>query len=164
MNLPSLEVRYSVIGLVAVLACQQLIMTLLPPRMSPVAYPPYYPPDIQKFSVWMQPDELVMSDVPWAVAWYGDRQCTWTTLNCQYEFNSLNDFIKPVNGLYLTLETLNGKFMSECYQGGVDNWSNFAYRTVAYNQLPKNFPLRQFALDSFRSGLFITDHRRWESR
>ena len=38
---------------------------------SPVANPPYYPPDIQKISGWMKDDELMMSDVPAAVAWYG---------------------------------------------------------------------------------------------
>jgi hypothetical protein len=164
MNAPTIEVRYTVIGLIVFLMYQPLIMTLLPPRLNPVAYPPYYPPDIQKFSDWIKPDELVMSDVPWAVAWYGDRPCVWTTLNCQYEFNSLNDFVKPVNALYLTLDTLNGKFLSECYQGSVDNWRNFAYKTLAYNQLPNKFPLRKFPLDSLRSGLFITDRQRWETQ
>jgi hypothetical protein len=95
------------------------------------------------------------------VAWYGDRQCTWTTINCGYEFVALNDFIKPVSGLYLTLNTLNGRLFTECIQGGVDNWSNFAYRTLAYNNIPAGFPLRQSPLDSLPSGLFLTDHRRW---
>ena len=44
MNLPSFQARLAVVGLVAVLMCQPLIMTLLPPRISPIAYPPYYPP------------------------------------------------------------------------------------------------------------------------
>jgi len=161
MNVPAPQVRYLVVGLVVVLVRLQFITTLLPPKMSPVAYPPYYPPDIQKFSAWMKPDELVMSDVPWAVAWYGDRQCAWTTLNCQYEFTGLNDFIKPVNALYLTLNTLDGRFLSECVQGGVQNWSNFAYKTVAYDQLPDDFPLKQFPLQSLGSGLFLCDHKRW---
>jgi hypothetical protein len=102
-----------------------------------------------------------MSDIPWAVAWYGDRQCTWSTLNARYEFNALNDFIKPVNALYLTLNTLDGKLFTECVQGGVDNWNNFAYKTVAYNQLPDQFPLRNFPLESLASGLFLSDRQRW---
>jgi hypothetical protein len=163
MNVPSLEMRYIVVGLVMILACLQFILTLLPPRVPPIAYPPYYPPDIQKFSAWMGPDELVMSDVPWAVAWYGGRQCTWTTINCQYEFVQLNDFIKPVSALYLTLNALDGKLLTECVQGSPDNWSNFGYKTIAYNQIPNHFPLKQFPLESFLSGLFITDHQRWKS-
>jgi hypothetical protein len=161
MNLPSFQARLSVVGLVAVLLCQPMIMSLLPPRTSPIAYPPYYPPEIQKIGGWIQPEELVMSDIPWAVAWYGDRQCTWTTLNAQYEFIALNDFIKPVNALYLTLYTLDGKLFTECIQGGVGNWSNFAYKTVAFNQLPSNFPLVNFPLESLSSGLFLSDRQRW---
>jgi hypothetical protein len=66
MNLPSLQVRYGVMVLVIVLLRLQFVLTLLPPKVSPIAFPPYNPPDIQKFSVWMKPDELLMSDVPWA--------------------------------------------------------------------------------------------------
>jgi hypothetical protein len=164
MNLPSAPIRYLIIGLVVLLLRLPFTLSLMPPQNSPVAYPPYYPPDVQKISNWMRPDELMMSDVPWAVAWYGDRQCAWTTLNCQYEFNALNDFLKPVNGLYLTLNTLDGKLLSECMQGPVDNWSHFAYRTLAYNQLPNNFPLTQFPQGSLLSGFFITDHARWKTQ
>jgi hypothetical protein len=161
MQFPALSLRYGAIALAVLLLRLQFVFALLPPRTSPIAYPPYYPPDIQKFSAWIEPKEWMMSDVPWAVAWYGDRQCTWTTLNCQYEFVALNDFIKPVSGLYLTLQTLNGKLLTECIQGGVDNWSNFAYKTLVYNQLPDKFPLRQFPLEALASGLFLTDRQRW---
>ena len=60
-----------------------LTFALLPARTPPVVYPPYYPPEIQQIASWMKPDELMMSDVPWAVAWYGDRQCVWLTLDAQ---------------------------------------------------------------------------------
>lgn len=160
MNVPMPQVRYGVIALLAVIACQPLIGALVS-KASPVAYPPYYPPEIQKIAGWMRPDELTMSDVPWAVAWYGDRQCAWTTINSQYEFIALNDFIKPVNALYLTLYTLDGKLLSECVQGGVGNWNNFAYKTVAYNQLQKDFPLVNSPLESLNSGLFLSDRKRW---
>ncbi len=161
MNVPAPQVRYLVVGLVVVLVRLPFITTFLPPKTSPVAYPPYYPPDIQKFSAWLQPNELMMSDVPWAVAWYGDRPCAWTTLNCQDEFRALNDVIKPVNALYLTLNTLDGRLGSDCVRGGADNWSNFAYKTMAYNQLPSQFPLRQCPLQDLGSQLFLCDHKRW---
>ena len=163
MNVPTPEVRYGVIALLTVLACQPLIATLLPPKISPVSYPPYYPPEIQKISGWMRSDELLMSDVPWAVAWYGDHQCSWTTINSQYEFFTLNDnLVKPVRGLYLTLGTLDAKLFSECLQGGVDSWGNFVLKTVAANQIPPQFPLR-VAPYGLLSGLFLTDRQRWPS-
>ncbi len=161
MNLPSLQWRFLVIGVLVAMVCQPLLGALLPPKTSPVAYPPYYPPDIQKIAGWMQPEELLMSDIPWSVAWYGQRQCSWTTRNSQYDFVALNDYIKPVKGLYLSLATLDGKLISECKMGGADSWGNFAFQAAAYNQLPKNFPLRNFPAESLPSGLFLTDRQRW---
>lgn len=161
MNLPLLEARYLVIALVVLLVRLQFAFALLPPRTSPVPYPPYYPPEIQKFSAWMQPTELIMSDIPWAVAWYGQRQCTWTTVNCQYEFVSLNDFVKHVNALYLSLLTLNGRLVTDCMQGTPDNWSNFAFKAAAYNQLPDKFPLHNAPEGTFFSGTVLADRQRW---
>jgi hypothetical protein len=160
MNVPSLQARIGVIVVLVALAWQPLVSTVLT-KVPTVAYPPYYPPDVQKISAWMHPDELMMSDIPWAVAWYGDRQCTWTTINSQYEFFSLNDYVKPVRGLYLTLNTLDGKLFTECMQGGVESWGNFVLKTVAANQLPAGFPLRNVPQDSLLSGLYLTDRQRW---
>jgi hypothetical protein len=162
MNVPSLGARFGVMGLLAALACQPLVTTLAL-KVPVVSYPPYYPPDIQKISGWMRPDELTMSDVPWAVAWYGDRQCTWTTLNAQYEFFSLSDYIKPVNALYLTMQTLNDRLLTDCVQGGADSWGNFVLKTAAVNQLPPRFPLRNTPLETLISGLYLTDRQRWNT-
>ncbi|MDR3458904.1 MAG: glycosyltransferase family 39 protein [Verrucomicrobiae bacterium] len=160
MNLPSLAIRRVVISLLVILATRGLLSTNITKEPT-IAYPPYYPPDIQEISGWMRPDELIMSDVPWAVAWYGDRQCTWTTINSQYEFYALNDYVKPVHGLYLTLITLNGKLMTECIQGGVESWDNFVFKTLVANQLPSGFPLRYFPEETLMSGMFLTDRQRW---
>jgi hypothetical protein len=163
MKTPSLQIRNVVIALFAFITCLPLLTALLPPKSSPLSYPPYYPPEIQQVANWMQPHELMMSDIPWAVAWYGQRQCTWTTLNSQYEFSQLNDYsIKPVRGLYLSLNTLDSKLFTECLQGGVNNWGSFALKTVVANQIPKLFPLR-VAPYGLTSGLFLTDRQRWPS-
>jgi hypothetical protein len=162
MNIPTLQVRYGVIGLVAVLLCQQLIITLLPPKMSPTAYPPYYPPEIQQISGWMQPDELMMSDLPWGVAWYGDRQCALITINANYEFFQFNDYIKTVRGLYLTFNITDSRLISEGMQGGMDSWPNFALKTIMSNQIPPKFPLKVTPTGLVNS-LFLTDHQRWQT-
>jgi len=111
----------------------------------------------------MQPNELIMSDIPWAVAWYGDHQCVWNTVNSQYEFFQFNDYVKQVRALYLTLDTLDGRLFTECLQGGVDSWGNFCLKTVAANQIPPQFPLRT-APYGLLSGLFLTDRQRWETQ
>ncbi len=163
MKTPSPQVRLAVIVVMVLISCQSFITNLLPPRISPVAYPPYYPPEIQKVSSWMRPDEIIMSDIPWAVAWYGDHQCVWNTINSQYEFFQFNDYVKQVRGLYLTLVTLDRNLFSECLQGGVDSWGNFVLKTVAANQIPPQFPLK-VAPYGLLSGLFLTDRQRWESQ
>src|ERR1035437_3263808 len=162
MNVPTPQVRYGVIALLAIIACQPLIGTLVS-KASPVAYPPYYPPDIQKIAGWMRPDELMMSDIPWAVAWYGDRQCTWTTLNTQPDFYAINDYLKPVHALYLTLGTMDARLVTECLQGGVDSWGNFVLKTVAANQIPSQFPLKASGRVS-GFVFFLPDRQRWPSK
>lgn len=159
---PSLDVRLGVVALLAVVCCQPLVAALLPPRSSPIAYPPYYPPEIQKISGWMRPNEIIMSDVPWAVAWYGRQQSVWTTVNSDYEFFLFNDHAKHVSGLFLTLGTLDQKLFTECLQGGVDSWGNFVFKTVAANQIPPQFPLK-VAPYGLMSGLFLTDRQRWDT-
>ena len=163
MKTPSPQVRLGVITLMVAVSCQTFVTNLLPPKTSPVAYPPYYPPEIQKIAGWMRPDELVMSDIPWAVAWYGDQKCVWTTVNSQYEFFLFNDYVKEVRGLYLTLNTLDQKLFTECLQGGVDSWGNFVLKTVAANQIPPQFPLK-VAPYGLLSGLYLTDRVRWETQ
>ena len=162
MKTPSPQVRLAVIVLMVLVSCQSFITNLLPPKISPVAYPPYYPPEIQKVAGWMHSDEMMMSDIPWAVAWYGDHPCTWTTINSQYEFFQFNDYVKQVRALYLTLNTLDGKLFTECLQGGVDSWGNFCWKTVAANQIPPQFPLK-VAPYGLLSGLFLTDRQRWNA-
>jgi hypothetical protein len=160
MNLPSLQARFGVVAVLVALIWQPLVTTVVI-KASTLAYPPYYPPDVQKIAGWMHPNELIMSDIPWAVAWYGDRQCTLTTINSQYEFFSLNDYIKPVHGLYLSFNTLNDKLLTECLQGGVDSWGYFVWQQLASNNLPTDFPMKYFPLEALGSGMFIADSPRW---
>jgi hypothetical protein len=40
----------------------------------------YYPPSIQEKAASIETSDWVMSDVPWAMAWYGDRTSVWLTV------------------------------------------------------------------------------------
>ncbi len=162
MELPIVEMRYGVMALLGIIACLPLALTLMQKKISPLVYPPYHPPEIQKIGNWMSKDELLMSDIPWAIAWYGDRPCVDLSLNVSYEFSAINDFIKPVNGLYLTLNTLNGRLF-DCLHSRPGSWQNFTYQSVTMNKLPPPFPLKHAAF-GLSSGLFLTDKQRWESQ
>jgi len=160
MKLPFRELYYGVVALFVAVSCLPMIFVLLAARTQPIAYPPYYPPDIQKVAGWMKGNELLMSDVPWAVAWYGHHQCVWLTANAQDDFYAIGDnYSKPVNGLYLTPETLDSKFFSELAHSSDNSWGRFILLAGAQNKFPDNFPLRTPQI--LASGLFLTDHQRW---
>ena len=163
MKLPVLQLRYAVIAVFAALSCLPMIFTLLSPKASPVVYPPYYPPDIQNTAGWMKENELMMSDVPWAVAWYGRHQCVWLTLNAQDDFFAINDYLKPVQALYLTPGTMDGKFVSELLRSGEHSWGSFIALGVLQNQIPQGFPLRNAPTGFLPDRLFLTDRERWKT-
>lgn len=123
VELPFFQLRSAAIGLFGVVACLPLILTLLPPKTSPLAYPPYYPPSIQTAVGWTKADELMMSDVPWAVAWYGQSQCVWLTPNARIDFFAINDYLKPISALYLTPQTVD-----RWTQSG--DWGNLFLQTM----------------------------------
>ena len=161
MKLPAAQLYYAGLALFVVVSCLPMIFALCTPRISPVTFPPYYPPEIQKTTGWMKENELMMSDVPWAVAWYGHHQCVWLTLNTQDDFYAFGDnYQKPVLGLYLTPETMDSKLLSDCVRGTENSWGNFLFRALSQNQISSKFPLTH-APYGLASGLFLTDRQRW---
>ncbi|HXC34520.1 MAG TPA: glycosyltransferase family 39 protein [Candidatus Acidoferrales bacterium] len=163
MSLPAVELRYVVIGGFVLLSSLPLISALWF-KSSPICYPPYYPPDIERTAGWMKESELTMSDIPWAVAWYGNRQCVWLTDDAQDSFFEINDYVKPVNALYLTNRTMDDRLLSDCFRSGKNSWGSFVVNALANKQIPQSFPLRHAPSGSaaVESGMFLTDVDRWK--
>ena len=181
MKLPLPQLRYFVIGAFVVISSESLVASVAPPRSSPVTYPPYFPPDIVKISGWMKEDELTMSDVPWAVAWYGHRQCVWMTLDTKGDFFAVNDYLRPVKGIYFSTETMDEKFLSDVARSNQNSWEHLVLdilldglrrqrgdagpeNHLTFNGSEKTdyfegFPLRNS--QAMYTGMFLTDHRRW---
>jgi hypothetical protein len=159
---PIQQLRYGVIALFVGLLSIPMFYAFLPATSKvPIAYPPYLPPVIQESSSWMRDNELMMSDVPWAVAWYGDRQCVWLTLNSQDDFFAINDYLKPVRALYLTPNTMDGRFVSEWVRGGERSWGVFLMDVILRQQNPAGFPLRKMPAGFLPTQLFLSDFERW---
>ena len=162
MKLPLIEMRYGVIALFAVLCCLPMIFELASPKeTSPVAYPPYYPPDIQRAASWMKPDELMMSDVPWAVAWYGQRQCVWLTRNAEADYQAIDYYLKPVSALYITPETIDGRFITD-WQRNDKSWGDFIVQFMMKQPTPFALHYSPTGDDAISSGIFLTDWERWK--
>jgi len=165
------EFRRLALVLFAVVNCLPLIFALLPPRTIPLSYPPYLPSLVQTLGAWMREDDLLMSDVPWAVAWYGNRSCVWLTLEAvtnpntpdkHESFYAINDFQKPINGLYLSPLILDQRFSSQWAHGGDTGWGTFVLGTVLRKQPPTGFPLHELAPSLLPDQIFLTDWKRWE--
>ena len=159
MKLPFRILRYGVAAAVVALAVHPLAASLAA-RPQPLAYPPYYPPEIQQVAGWMKPGELLMSDMPWAVAWYGRRPSLWLTANAQSDFFTVNDYVKPVSGLLLTYITLNQPFLSDILRDEPDGWGRFVYSVGIQNKFPAGFPLPRVTTIS-SGGMFFSDRDRW---
>jgi hypothetical protein len=166
---PHPTLRASTVALFAAVACLPMAFALLS-RTSPVAYPPYHPLLIQQTTAWMEPDELMMSDVPWAVAWYGDRPCVWLTLNAvpdpnnpysREHFFAINDFYRPIHGLYLTQKTTDSRFVTDWILPGEYSWGGFLVDTILKNQVPATFPLRYMPTGYLPEQVFLSDWQRW---
>ncbi|MBC8094680.1 MAG: hypothetical protein H7Y43_02600, partial [Akkermansiaceae bacterium] len=175
IQLPAKQLRYAVVALFAGLACLPLGFTLLPPRSGPVVLP-YYPPYIRDGAEWFRESELMMSDVPWAVAWYGQRQSVWLTLHAFHNplnqgdkenFFYINDFMRPIYGLYLTSRTMDMRFQGEMIRGGSLSWGGLILSTMLTKNdgkhvVPPPFPLRQCAERYLPDQMFLADWPRWE--
>ena len=170
MRLPFPQLRYVVIGLFSLVACLPMVFVFLPPKSIPVAYPPYYPPAIQTVMGWLKEKELAMSDVPWAVAWYGQRQCVWLTLKCtpdardaktHEDFFAINDYLKPINVLYLTPQTMDSRFLTQWIRAGEQSWGSFILESMVKKKVPDYFPLSESQAGWLPEQLVLTDWQRW---
>ncbi len=138
-----------------------LILRLLPPKTTPIVYPPYSPPLIQEIGYWNEPKELMMSDIPWAVAWYGNRSCLWTTRNLEPDFYKIHDQYTPIKSVYLTPVTTNLRFMSEVLKDPDAAWARFYMDVQLRQNLPKGFPLKYGHPGVMPDQLYVSDRQRW---
>ena len=163
INLKIRELRLAIVVVFGIVMCLPMAFIFLPPKTSPLVYPPYYPPAIQQTCNWMKPSELMMSDIPWAMAWYGNRQCIWLTANAESQFYAVHDFIKPVKALYLTPQTTDSRFLSGWVRAGEHSWAAFVLEFIIRRQVSAKFPL-QSAPDGFvPEQLFLSDYARWKT-
>ncbi|MCS1409127.1 MAG: hypothetical protein M2R45_02306 [Verrucomicrobia subdivision 3 bacterium] len=163
LNLNFASAQYYVSILVALLACLPLIFRMLPPQSSRVAYPPYSPPLIQQVGNWFEADELIMSDMPWAVGWYADKKCLWLTKNLDPDFYAINDAYKPINGLYLTPITTDGNFLTQMIRNSSWAWGRLHMDIYLRKNLPKGFPLLHADDRFLPDQLVLTDWPRWNT-
>ena len=115
----------------------------------------YSPLHLQRTAQIMAPGELMMSDVPGAVAWYGDRNCVWLTLDRDREFFKINQ-LEPVKALLLTQKTTNQRFLSDMILEPF-SWSQFVMESQAKGGVPSGFPLTKASAGFLPYQIFLSD-------
>jgi len=103
--------RFIIVGIFFLLATAPLILAFFTPHPPPVVYPPYAPPWIQSKANYIDRNQWVACDIPWAMAWYGNRTAVWLPLRPGAATNAHESFyearqLHPVSSLYLTAKTL----------------------------------------------------------
>jgi hypothetical protein len=128
-----------------------------------VQWPPYVPPYIAILGQWTDQDEIITSDMPWAVAWYANRTCVWLpdTVATFMDFHDYNRLNGPIVGLYLTPVSGDSRFFSDIVKGEYKEWAPFILRNLD----TKGFPLNAVtALPIDNECIFYSDRNRWSAK
>ena len=155
--------RVGFIVLLFGVSAMPLANTFTSSNRSVVQWPPYVPPYIAILHDWTDDQEIIASDMPWAVAWYADRKSLWLPKSIQ-SFIDLNDYGRlggRIVGLYLTPMSGNRAFIADIVKGEYKEWAPFILRTANV----KEFPLKSVtALPIDNQCIFYSDHDRWTDR
>ena len=141
-NRLDIEFRLARIGFLTLLfilcALPMLFTMLVPANRAGVRWPPYVPPYIAVLNDWMKPEEIIASDMPWAISWYADRRSLWLpeTVKAMTEFSDYGVLGAPVNGLYLTPVSGSQNKLGNILKGEYRDWAGVILRSVDLNRFP----------------------------
>jgi hypothetical protein len=158
LNLVTFDARGAVVAAFVLVMCSPLLMSFMVGHRPP-PHTPYSPLHIRKIASLMRPQEFMVSDIPGAVAWYGDRPCGWLPLDDDrefYEFNSL----KPIKAVYLTQRTTNSRFLSQMMLDP-KSWGHFVVECEAHGEVPAGFPLTKALAGFLPDQMLVSDQARW---
>jgi len=163
MDLRFNPARIAFIALVFVFTAVPMVINLSTSPPGRVAWPPYVAPFIHEITTWMDPGEILCSDMPWATAWYGGRLSLLLPATID-QFVDIHDYKTlggPVNGLYLTPVSGNRPFLSQIAKGDYAAWATFIMRTADLSR----FPLQYFTpLPIDNECVFYSNRDRWTPR
>lgn len=156
--------RIGFIGLLFLLCATPMLFTMpfFKPATPQIRWPPYVPPYIAVLNDWMNPGEITASDMPWAVAWYADRQALYMpeTIKTLTDISDYRILGGPVYGLYLTPISGSQNSLGDILKGEYKEWAPVISRTVNL----ETFPLKWGVLLGLENEcIFLSDHNRQQS-
>lgn len=154
--------RVIFISFVILLCAVPMLMTLLAGPSGRVQWPPYVPPFIGILGDWFEEEEVICTDMPWAVAWYANRPALLLPESVR-EFNRMHDYQElkqPIRGLYLTPISGNQPLISQIYKGAYREWAGLITRPPQV----QGFPLAFYtALPIEGECILFSDRERWNA-
>lgn len=154
LQLKARVLTLSVTGAVVVMSALPMVLTFLPPRVG-VPYPPYLPGFVGYVSNMLRSEELMCTDMPWATAWYGNRNSLLLPLTVE-EFYDINDYTRRVSGLYFTPITRDQPYIRGLRSPRYASWF-----PILEGRIPGDFPLTQGIPLMNMEQIFLTDRARW---
>ena len=163
-NRLEIHLRLARIGFITLLfllcgAPMLFTMPLFKPATPQIHWPPYVPPYIAVLNDWMNPGEVTASDMPWAVAWYADRQAMYMpeTVKMLTDISDYRILGGPVYGLYLTPISGSQNELGDILKGEYKEWAAVISRTVNL----ETFPLKWGVLLGLDNEcIFLSDRNR----
>lgn len=156
------ELRYFAAGAISAvmfLTAFPLLVHVLPPRTG-LPYPPYFHNYIGWVSGMVDPGEGLVTDIPWATAWYGGKTSILLPKDIDgfYDVHGLHQRIALA---YFTTVTRDKPWVRGLFDPDAPEYS--WYRIFAEGKVPQNFPLIHGRLLSGTDQLILADRPRWES-
>jgi 4-amino-4-deoxy-L-arabinose transferase-like glycosyltransferase len=115
----------------------------------------YFPPWIQEKSIRVGETETMMTDIPWAIAWYGHRQSVWLTIKHRdHKETAKEDFYdffqeRAISALYLTsksLKTIEIQSVAQWAQADIEDqdWRSFSTLATGLADQLKTSPNQEY--------------------
>jgi hypothetical protein len=126
-----------------------------------IQFPPYVPAFMRLFSEWTTPNEVICSDMPWAIAWYSDRKSVWLPSKVQdfFKYGSEESAGGPIVGLYLTPVSRDTGLASGIVTGKYSNWAGLI---VPLPDAVEKFPFKAHLAIADNQCLYYSDRERWK--
>jgi Dolichyl-phosphate-mannose-protein mannosyltransferase len=138
-------------------------LDMIGPPKGRVQWPPYIPPYIAIMAEWTKGNEIIMSDMPWGVAWYADRKSLWLpmTIKAFIQLNDYNQLKGQIVGMYLTPVSGNSAFISDITRGEYHEWAAFIIGIPDLREFPLHAKT-QMPMDG--ECWYYSDRDRWSNR
>ncbi|MGA7882904.1 MAG: hypothetical protein WCC08_08670 [Terrimicrobiaceae bacterium] len=124
------------------------------------AFAYFTPRGIGAVAAWFKEDEMICSDMPWAIALYAQRSSLLLPVSIR-AFNAIHDYqrtVQPIRGLYLTPVTGAQPLFSGIYAGAYKDWAPLITRPPQV----RGFPFTAFVpLPIDRQCIIFSDRPRW---